>query len=358
MKVHLIARTVAIVLMFLSLTCSADENWLKLIEQARSYAQVKDFKAAELHAREALDSIEKDGDKSRGRLAFTYLMLGEISQNQGLSREAEPFYRQAYELGRKMEAENESLPFSPDSVCASLGTTLRENQKLDEAESLLKSCIKPQKKVLNREDLNVLSTLIYTLLQQRKFTEAESVANTSLETLRSNNHQESLEVSLMMQMLAKSIQRQEKGNRWGEAAGIMRDALRICQNVAPGNDLNCANIEVDYAEAIAAQGEFEKAEPYATHAYQARKTLLGDEHPYTASAAMLLGELQFYQGHYENALPTLKYVHANFKKVYGAKNSYMVSIHHLLVTCYRKLGMESEAGKLERDTGLWVIKGR
>lgn len=342
--------------LLLPLACLAGDDWLRLVEQARSYAQTKDYKRAEQYASQALELIVKNGETSKGARAYTNLVMARIYDQQGLSPQAEPYYREAYVLGRGLEAAGEQLPFSLGTVCADFGNVLREVQKLDEAGQVLKSCANSGKWVVNGEDMDVVTTQLYTLMQQSKFTEAESIASAKLATMRENGHQDSLGQVAVMHALAKSIQNQEKGKRWREAAVILRDALKICQGIPSTDGLNCANVEVDYADALGGQSKFEEAESYATHAYQVRKAALGEEHPYTAAAAMLMGKLQFFQGNYEAALPTLRYVHTVFKKTYGPKNAYMNSVHSLLVDCLRKLGKNSEAARLERETGLWVVR--
>jgi tetratricopeptide (TPR) repeat protein len=344
------------VFLVLASVCNAAETWLNLVKQAQEHSQARDYPAALKLANQALEMVQQSSNALNDRLAFNYLVIGQIYQRQGLPRNSEPYFREAYSIGLKLKSVGVPVNFSMEETCISFGVALRENQKLEEALNLLRSCSNPNQDVTTGEGFEMAVTTINALHQKEQFEEAERMANDVLAQLRAKKTGDSLNEAIMMHLLAKSIQPQRFGKRWSEVSPLLRNSLAMCQKVPDSDPLVCANIELGQANFLGSQRRFEEATQAARHSYDVRLKELGETNPYTATSALLLGKLYFFQGQYQEALPILRYVHTTFKRVYGSQNDYINNAQDLLVKCLHELGKDAEARQLQKETGVWVVK--
>lgn len=177
----------AITFVALVLFCThsyAEDEWLTLIEKARSDAKAGRFGDAEQHAKSALQLIDDFGEPIVGRRAFTLFLIGEVYANQGRPKDAEPYFSNSYDdISRQMQAGRSMI--SPTRVCERYGRVLSEIEKYDEAEKLLRNCLgHTPESTPGWDEINAAATLMELMVRKKEFAEAESIANTLLARLK------------------------------------------------------------------------------------------------------------------------------------------------------------------------------
>jgi tetratricopeptide (TPR) repeat protein len=335
--------------------CFADDAWAALITRTNSAVEARDYAQAEQLADETLQLFENKQEDKLDRLIYTLYNTGEIYHAQTKFPQAEHYYKKAYELALKSENDNPALPRM--HLCERLGVSLLDNSKLDEAESTLRSCVnKVPPASFDRNDFRARIALIDALLLKRQFVEAESIARDQLQYVQKTLPENSMELADSLSQLSSSIQKQDLGRRLNEATSYMRQALSLCLKLAGENDLKCAEYEDNLGELLVARRELDDAEQRIQHALSVRKLKLGDNNAITAATKYNLARLYFVEDRYEEAVPLLQNVLTVFKATFGPKSGYLLDAVDRLARCYRKLGKDKEANRLERDYGVWQVR--
>jgi len=348
------AKLAIAILLFLSVRlCYADDPWLTLAERTKTAVASKDYVLAEQLASQEMQLFVDKKDNNLNRLVYTLFTLGEIYHIENKIALAEENYKKAYEMS-KAQGDNPSI--SRLLMCGRLGTILVDDSKFDEAETTLRSCVnKSPPPSFDKDDFLARTAFISALQHQGKLDEAESMSRDMLQSVQKALPPDSPEIADSLNMLSLTIQHEKLGIHMMEAENYMRQAIAICRKTAEENDLRCAIFEDNLGEQLAGEEKFDEAEKHIKYALQMRTLKLGENHPYTASTAYNLGRLYFLQERYEEAVPILKKVLANFRTTYGANSTYLEDVQHYLVSSLRKLGKDQEARRIERENGMWVV---
>ena len=316
--------------------------------------KANDYVQAERLAIQALQLFESGQETNIHKQVYSLYTLGKAYRVQNKITPAEDYFKKAYETSLRSEGDKPSIPRV--RMCGDLAEMLLDNSKADEADTLLHSCLpKKPPQSFDKNDYETRNELIRLLQFQRKLDDAETIARDQLKYVKRALPPDSSEIAESLNALSLSIQMQDMGRRLAEATDYMQQALAICVKAYDENNLECATFEDNLGEQLVGENKYDDAEKHIKHAFQVRTLKLGENHPYTSSTAFNLGRLYFLQERYEEAVPILKKVVANFKATYGANSTYLEDVQHYLVSSLRKLGKNQEARRIERENGMWVV---
>ncbi len=299
-------------------------------------------RAAEL-ARDALAFRRQAG--SPAELADTLNRLGSILMDKGDMAEAEPIYREALELRRRLYGDR-SLEVAQSMN--NLGGVLDTLGRFDESDRLQQGSLDRKRALLGPEDASI-ATGLYNMgvgsYRRGDLAGAEARISEALAIQRKVYGEDHPEVAFTMQSLgviyddtrrykeAEQIYRQSlaiqqktlgrehpdivttltnlantlnHAGRLAEAETVLREALPMSRKVYGDQVADTAHVLVALAEVELQRDEIAAANRHVTEALAIREKLYSADHPDVGEARVLYGQVLLAEGSYPEAEAALK----------------------------------------------------
>ena len=253
-------------------------------------------------ARELLDSgavrIQRELADQPEVQAKMFSVVGRVYHDLGLYTKAEPMFRKALEIRRRLFGEeNRYVATSLND----LGSLLSERGKYENAEPLLRESLNLQRKLSgsdNPEISSVLDNLSWLLSQKGNYQEAESLLREELRVLRAHHGSESPDVATTMNNLAVLLN--DKGNS-GEAEQLYRKALAIQRKDYGDVHPEVSTTMYNLADILRQQARYSEAESLYQACLVIDRKVFGEQHHNVAFTLTSLGRLQRAEGHFVQA---------------------------------------------------------
>jgi tetratricopeptide (TPR) repeat protein len=227
---------------------------------------------------------------------------GYYYRSQGRYEEAEPLYRDALAMKKRLLGEAH-----PD-VATSLNNLalLYDSQgRYEEAEPLYLDALAMKKRLLGEAHPDVATSLNNLALlydSQGRYEEAEPLYLDALAMKKRLLGEAHPAVATSLNNLAALYDSQ---GRYEEAEPLYLDALAMSKRLLGEAHPAVATSLNNLAALYRSQGRYEEAEPLYRDALAMKKRLLGEAHPDVASSLFNLGALRYNQGRYSEALALL-----------------------------------------------------
>ncbi|MBA4192269.1 MAG: hypothetical protein C0467_30230 [Planctomycetaceae bacterium] len=257
-----------------------------LFEEGKYKEALKDCAAALELSRQLFPKAEyPDGTKEfaldLNNLAFLY-------KSQGMLAEAEPLYREALGMRRRLfKGDHEEVATSLNN----LGTLEEAVGKLAEAETHISDALEMRKRLFNRDHPQVamsMSNLAVVCEAQGRLTEAESLKKDALAMWKRIIDGDHPAIATGINNLAALYKAQGK---LPDAEALFKDALEMKKRLFRGDHLDVATSMSNLATVYREQGKLASAEAMYKDAVSMMKRLFKGDHPYLASAMFNLGML-------------------------------------------------------------------
>jgi eukaryotic-like serine/threonine-protein kinase len=239
-------------------------------------------KAAQRFLKEASELIRKHLGETHGYYMTSLVMLAIAHEKAGEEGVAEALYRQAIEVGGRVEPRYRIF-LAQAQAC--LGILLISKEDYSEAETLLQESETIYRQVMGGETNYSVGTAMANLgwlyFLRGDFARAEDEDRKALDILRKYIGPESPVAASTSATLGLTLTREEKAVE-GEA--YLREALAIRQKVLPPSDAMISYAASALGECLTAQKRYAEAEPLLTDSYDDLKAKLGDENKRTVEA--------------------------------------------------------------------------
>ena len=225
--------------------------------------------------------------------------LAELYRVQGRLTEAEPLYKQALEMIKRLLGEQH--PNVAGSL-NNLAELYRVQGRLKEAEPLYKQALEMIKRLLGEQHPNVANSLNNLALlyeSQGRYSEAEPLYKQALQMRKRLLGEQHPNVAISLNNLARLYQSQ---GRLKEAESLHKQALEMRQRLLGDQHPGVATSLNNLAALYQSQGRLKEAEPLYKQALQMYKRLLGDQHPDVATSLNNLARLYESEGKITKAL--------------------------------------------------------
>jgi len=276
-----------------------------------------------------------------------YLMkIGNLYDFNGCYREAEPLFKQALEVRRKIYGENH-----PDVATSlnNLAEVYSKEGKYNEAEPLHKQALEIFRKIYGEYHpyvAHLLNNLAEVYSKEGKYNEAEPLLKHALEIFRKIYGENHPDVALSLNNLAGLYY--EEG-RYAEAEPLHKQALEIFRKIYGEYHPYVATSLNNLAEVYSIEGKYNEAEPLHKQALEIKIKIYGENHPDVATSLNNLAEVYSIEGKYNEAEPLYKQALEIKIKIYGENNPDVATSLNNLAEVYDKEGRYAEAEPLHKQ---------
>jgi len=276
-----------------------------------------------------------------------YLMdIGNLYDFNGCYREAEPLYKQALEIFRKIYGE-----YHPDVAQSlnNLAGLYDDEGRYDKAESLYKQALEIRRKIYGEYHPNLATSfnnLAGLYLKEGKYNEAEPLLKQALEIFRKIYGEYHPDVAISLNNLAELYY--EKG-RYAEAESLYKQALEIRRKIFGEYHPDVAISLNNLAGLYLKEGKYNEAEPLYKRALEIRRKIYGEYHPNLATSLNNLAGLYDEEGRYNEAEPLYKQALEIFRKIYGEYHPHVATSLNNLAGLYDEEGRYNEAEPLYKQ---------
>lgn len=239
-------------------------------------------KAAQPFLQEAAGLIKKHRGETNGYYMTSLVMLGRAHETAGEVDLAEPLYRQAIDLGGRVEPRYRIYLAQAQFF---LGSLLINKAAYPEAEILLKQSEVTYRDVLGGDTNYSVGAvkadlgLLYFL--KGDYAKAEDQDRKALDLLRQYVGPES---SLTVSTAATLGLTLTRGGKAVQGEPYLREALEIRKKILPAGDVYISISESALGECLTAQKHYPEAEPLLVNGYNGVKGSLGEKDPRTIEA--------------------------------------------------------------------------
>ncbi|MFN2624135.1 MAG: protein kinase [Chthoniobacterales bacterium] len=246
-------------------------------------------KAAQTCLMEASELIKKHLGGNNGYYMTSLVMLAAAHEKAGEADSAEPLYRQAIELGGRVDPRYRIYLAQAQFF---LGLLLTNKAAYPEAEAVLKQSEALYSEVLGGNDNYSVGTLkaalgsVYFLKGDYQSTETEDRA--SLALLHKYLRPENPSIASTDVTLGLALTREHKAI---EGEPYLREALAIRRKVLLKDDLMILYAASALGECLTVQKRYADAEPLLTDSYNKLQSKAGDENKRTVEARQRLAKL-------------------------------------------------------------------
>jgi len=246
-------------------------------------------KDAQPYLKEASELIKKHLGGNNGYYMTSLVMQAVAHERAGEVEAAEPLYRQAIELGGRVEPRYRIYLAQAQFF---LGLLLTNKAAYAEAKAMLKHSEELYREVLGGDDNYNVGTIkadlgsIYFLEGDYQRTEAEDRA--ALALLHKYLHPENLLIASTDVTLGLALTREQKAI---EGEPYLREGLAIRQKVLPKDDLFIPYAASALGECLTVQKRYTEAEPLLTDSYSQLHSKIGDQNKRTVEARQRLAKL-------------------------------------------------------------------
>ncbi len=311
----------------------------------RAYFSLGQFERAEPLFRRALDLRRRVHGEVHTDVAGSLIDLGQSVSGQGNYAASEQLFGEALAMNRKLRGDEH-----PDVAwgLTNLANSLRLQGAYAAAESLYRDALAMNRKLLKEDDpflANSLDDLASILQDKGDYAEAEALLREALAHYHSRLGAEHRDVAICLYKLALLLH--AKGDHSaGEA--VAREALAISRKVLGDEHPHVAFSLNVLAGLLAAQEDYAEAEPLLREALTLNRRLEG-EHPSTAATLHNLADMLHDKGDDDDAEPLFRESLALRRKLLGNQHLLTAQVlHHLAETLHGSDNFE-EAEKLAAE---------
>jgi serine/threonine-protein kinase len=265
-----------------------------------------------VRARQHLDHELAEHPRARAHL---YGVLGDVHTHLGHYDAAEDLFREALAVER---AAGDGAAIA--DVLARLGNALREQTKLDEAESLIREALALRETstgVRSLETAAALLDLATVLLDAGRFGDALELAERALAIQRDLGAEPGVIATTLGELGAIHS---ELGN-YAVAETVYREELAATVVAVGEVHPRTAAARLDLGYALRKQGRFADAEPYYRDALALRERIYTGDHPDLAHSLNHMARLLHQQGKPAEAEPIYRRALAMRRRLYGRSHA-------------------------------------
>jgi tetratricopeptide (TPR) repeat protein len=255
---------------------------------------------AEKLAREALGQSETALSRQALETANFHRLLGDALYSQRRFAEAEPHFRQAFQMRERFRGEHLDTAVS----AADLGYTLRQLGRLEEAEPLYRKALDLRVALLGAADAEVARSWqrLARLVDQRG--EPLRAAGLMDEALKAGRVAFEARTPLLAEWTGERAAMLHDGRKLEEAEAGYREVLAMAADgIVDSDGAVAATAMTGLANLLAATRRADEAEGLYKSALAARERMWGPVHASVASVLEGMGRLYERAGRYADALP-------------------------------------------------------
>jgi len=280
------------------------------------------FKQALEIRRKIYGEYHPDVAKSLNNLAVLYSEEGRYAQ-------AEPLHKQSLEIRRKIYGE-----YHPDVAKSlnNLAVLYDKEGRNDEAEALYKQALEIRRKIYGEYHSDVVTTLnglARLYWNELRYEDAEALLKQELEIEKKIYDEYHPDITKSLNNLA--VLYSEEG-KYDEAEALYKQALEIRRKIYGQNNpevpRSLNNLAVLYSE----EGRNDEAEALYKQALEILRKIYGEYHPDVATSLNNLAELYVEEDKYDEAEPLYKQALEIRRKIYGEDDFRVASIFFELGT--------------------------
>jgi tetratricopeptide (TPR) repeat protein/tRNA A-37 threonylcarbamoyl transferase component Bud32 len=249
----------------------------------------KEPKAAQPYLAEASDLIKKHLGEANGYYVTSLVMLAMAHERAGEVDAAEPLYRQAIDVGSRVESRYRIYLAQAQSL---FGILLINKAAYSEAETLLQKSEITYSEVLggdgNYSVAVVKANLGWIYFLKGDYAKAEEKDKKAIDLLRKYMGPEHPLTASTAVTLGLTLTREGKA---AEGEPYLREALAIRKKILPQGDVSISDAVSALGECLTVQRRYPEAEPLLMDSYNELKSKLGDSQKRTVDARQRLAKL-------------------------------------------------------------------
>jgi serine/threonine-protein kinase len=246
-------------------------------------------KEAQPYLKEASELINKHLGENNGYYMTSLVMLGVAHEKAGEADVAEPLYRQAIDLGSRVEARYRIYLAQAQYL---LGLLLINKAAYSEAETLLQKSETTYSEVLggdgNYSVAVVKANLGWLYFLKGNYAKAEEKDKKAIDLLRQYMGPEHPLTASTAGTLGLTLTRDGKAV---EGEPYLREALAIRKKILPQGDASISSAVSALGECLTVEQRYAEAEPLLIESYNELKSKLGDQEKRTVEARQRLAKL-------------------------------------------------------------------
>jgi len=273
--------------------------------------------------------------------------IGNLYNFNGCYREAEPLFKQALDIFRKIF---DGYHPSVATVLNNLAELYKDEKRYDEAEPLFKQALEISRKIYDEYHPSVatsLNNLAELYNEEERYDEAEPLFKQALEISRKIYGEYHPSVATVLNNLARLYNKEGKND---EAELLYKQSLEILRKIYGEYHPDIAKSLSNLAELYHDEGKNDEAELLYKQSLEILRKIYGEYHPSVAALLNNLAELYYEEGRYDEAEPLLKQALEIFRKIYGeADPDIAVSLNNL-AELYHDEGKNDEAELLYKQS--------
>ncbi|MFN6526919.1 tetratricopeptide repeat protein [Nostoc sp. ChiSLP03a] len=291
------------------------------------YRATGNYSEAEPLYKQALELRKRLLGENHPAFATSLNNLAGLYKSTGQYSKAELLYQQALELRKALLGENHA------DVAASLNNLALlydEQGRYDEAEPLYLQSLELEKRLLGENHLSfalILNNLALLYYHQGRYSEAEPLSQQAIELDKRFLGEENPDVATDLHNLGLIYRAQ---GRYSEAESLFLESLELKQRVLQKAHPLLADTIYALGYMYREQGRYNEAEPLCIKALELDKHLLGENHPNVAESLNNLAEIYRETGRYGEAEPLYLQALDICERVWGVN-------HHRSVTVRQNL---------------------
>lgn len=240
----------------------------------------------------------KNVDEKDPRLARVLNNLGMLYRGTGRYKEAEPFIDRTVLVAEKRFGKRPELPVSMSNK----GALLNDEARYGEAEKTFREAIRLWKEHVKKDDDSKLGSiyngLARSLREQDKLDEAEANAKTALKIKERASGKNSADAAAVLENLGKIAQ---KKGRMKDAENNLLSAFSIDKAAFGTRHPDVASDQCSLGRLYTETNQLSKADAYLKDSLATRKTFFKYNHPTIARTLCSIGELKLKQGKLDEA---------------------------------------------------------
>lgn len=321
----------------------SQDELLDQLKQAKQLEQDGSYEGAILIWQRLLKDIENIYGKSSTEAATALTQIAMLRVRQNRLDEAEPMLKRSLEITEKMLGK-EHLAVA--TSLHNLAYLYKERDLYKKSELYYQRSMSIRRKINGPESLSVaesLNNLAGLRDAQSKYQEAEGLYLRSLRIREKHLGAEHPDVAISLNNLATNYQEQ---GRYKDAISLQRSALAIWEKTYNSDHPHISHALNNLAYLYKEQGLNQQAEALYQRSLKARQKNLGPEHPDVASSLINLGMLYDEQGRSDSAEKALVESTRILEKNFGPNHSRLATALNNLAHFYSKQNRPHEAEML------------
>jgi CHAT domain-containing protein/tetratricopeptide (TPR) repeat protein len=261
--------------------------------------------------------------------------------------EMEKALRECLALARQLHPDQDA-PLVAQSL-GNLGVVLHARGKSADAEPLFRDALDMDKRLYKGDHPHVASGLtnLATVLRDRgKYADAEPLFKDALELFKRLHKGDHLSVAISMANFASILKARSK---YADAEALFREALEMNKRLFTGDHPHVATSLNNLASVLQDRGQYADAEPPYREALEMRKRLFKGDHPEVALGLNNLADILRERGQYADAEALFREALEMNKRLYKGDDPHVVSSLTHLATVLRERGKYADAEALFKE---------